>query len=69
MAVREVRQMNGPGSVVSASMRRHWVMNTSSWPHFGLRVALVEGHHLGVVLPDGDDLAAVLGDHGITGND
>src|SRR2546423_1104773 len=25
--------MNGPGSAVSASMPRHWVMNTSSWPN------------------------------------
>ena len=31
--MRDTRQMNGPGSEVSASMRRHWVMNTSSWPH------------------------------------
>jgi len=34
IAVRDTRQMNGPGSGISASMRRHWVMNTSSWPHF-----------------------------------
>jgi hypothetical protein len=31
--VREVRQMNGPCCEVSASMRRYWVMNTSSWLH------------------------------------
>jgi hypothetical protein len=30
---RPKEQMNGPGSEARASMRRHCVMNTSSWPH------------------------------------
>jgi hypothetical protein len=34
ITVRDARQMNGPGSGMSASIRRHWDMNSSSWPHF-----------------------------------
>jgi hypothetical protein len=68
IAVREVRQMNGPGSEVSASMRRHWVMNTSSWPHL-VCASAGSGPHLGVVLPDGGDLVAVLADHAVAGDD
>jgi hypothetical protein len=32
--VRDTRQMNGPRSEVNASICRHCVMNTSSWPHW-----------------------------------
>src|SRR5579859_3111850 len=36
---------------------------------FRLCVALVEGYHLRVVLPDGADLVTVLDDHAVAGED
>src|SRR6266568_7900285 len=35
----------------------------------GLGIPLVEGHHLGVVVPDGGDLVPVLDDHAVARDD
>src|SRR5689334_24532451 len=55
--------MNRPGSESIASMRRHWVMNTSSCPVLFCASPIVEGHHLHHILPASRDLHPVLADH------